>query len=581
MTGPVLLIGAGSGLATSGLLYLGSYLRQRGVEAYVRPLDTAPNLVELERRTHALLSRTRPAIVGISLKWFLHLHRGLSLAKFVKEFDPAIRVVLGGDTASHYYRELLEFECVDFVVRGDGEAPLLAIVEGRAHPNVWERRRAQSALVGLPGLYAQSRTADDSSLAELDSVFLCDADRYFVPPFVVGGKGCSQACLYCGGARSAQAENFGRKKSFMRPLERVRADIAMLLPRAYTLVYDFSDHPLSDPVSELEQLWQGVDLSKSGILYYAWRVPPRDFVALLAERHESVTLGLDFGCFSQRQRRALIAAHQLKPLPEDAEFLRVIEDAARFPNVRVRVSGVCGLPSFEDEDIAHETRLIQALLDYPHVEDVLFDRAHAQPGAPILDELERYALSSPVRDFRSFLAWSREHAPNGEYVPPLFSHAHPGCAGGLSAGERREAALAEHHERTRATLSAAFAARAPNAAGFSRFDAISARSFVREKRSRVLNRYRARDYWLDFERPRVSEAELDLEMARVIIGHVWQREFGAVSVPALLVDHVLSEFDRPSTCGDVLERVRAGGGDLDGEHLLGIVRTFYEYGMLS
>ncbi len=580
MSGPVLLMGAGSGLATSGLLYLASYLRRHGVEAYARPFDSAPSLSELERRTHALLELTRPSLVGISLKWFLHLHRGLFIAKVIKEHDPSIRVVLGGDTASHYYRELLEFDCVDHVVRGDGEAPLLAIVQGHPHPNAWTRARAATSLVGLQGLYTQTRDDDDSSLSELDSIFLCEADRYFVPPFVVGGKGCSQGCLYCGGARTAQATNFGRRKSFMRPVDAVRRDIQALLPRAYTLVYDFSDHPLHDPVTGLAALWEGLDLSKSGILYYAWRVPPPEFVALLSATHESVTLGLDFGCFSERQRSALIGAHLLKPLPEDRAFLDVIEHAAQYPNVRVRVSGVSGLPFLEAEDLDRERALISTLAAYPQVEDILFDRVHAQPGAPMLAELEAYGMRSPVRDFRDFLGWSREHAPNGEYRPPVLAHvSDPGAL--PNAVFEREIALTEHHRETRAQIDVALAARARDPARLSTLADLSGRSFVRATRSRVLNRYRPREWWLEFERPPIPDAELDIEMARVIIGHVWQKEFGAVSVPALLVDWVLAEFERPTTAEAALRRIVARGGALDADNLLPVLRHFYEHGILD
>src|SRR5262245_41102512 len=126
MRGPVLLLGAGPGTATSGLTYLASYLRRHGVEAYARPVDTANTANELERRLHVWLELVRPSVVGISLKWFLHIHRGLRMASIVKAHDPEISVVLGGDTASLYYQELLGFEFVDCVVRGDGEVPLLA-----------------------------------------------------------------------------------------------------------------------------------------------------------------------------------------------------------------------------------------------------------------------------------------------------------------------------------------------------------------------------------------------------------------------------------------------------------------------
>ena len=49
---PVLLLGAGTGEATCGILYLASYLRRHGVEAYVQLTETDQSPEELE---HILL----------------------------------------------------------------------------------------------------------------------------------------------------------------------------------------------------------------------------------------------------------------------------------------------------------------------------------------------------------------------------------------------------------------------------------------------------------------------------------------------------------------------------------------------
>lgn len=581
--GPVLLVGGGPGLATSGLLYLATYLRRHGVEAYSRPLDTAPKLEEMKRRLHLLLDRVRPSVVGVSLKWFLHIHRALEIAGAVKAHDPNIRVVFGGDTASFYHRELVEFSSVDAVIRGDGEAPLLAFARGLSHPNLSTRGGSRLPLVDVGDRYVQTKDQDDSTLAALDAIFLCESDRYFVPPFVVGGKGCSQGCLYCGGARTAQTANFARKKSFMRPVENVRADILELAKRAYCLVYDFSDHPLKDPTTSLAELWSGLGFSKSGILYYAWRVPPKPFIELLAKTFESVTLGLDFGCFSERQRAALVAAHLLKPLPDDAEYLDVVRECARYPNVRVRVSGVAGLPFVTPQDLAAEERLIDELLGCDWVEDVLFDRVHGQPGAPVLDDPAALGVTSPVRSFRDFLAWSAEHAPNGEYVPPLLQHASRAEPEGARGGVDPNLAIAASHRDVKGRIAAALAARAPQLEDVT-FGGLANRRFRRAPRSRVLNRYAPRSWWLDFERPReldgASDDALDEPMARIVTGHVWDEEFGAVSVPEVLADYVLPAFEEPRSTASALASIRARGAEIDEPALASIVHFFHQRGIL-
>ena len=78
---PVLLLGAGSGEATCGILYLAGYLRRGGIEAFVRLYDEDEPPAKAKRSLAALVARVRPRLVGISLKWFHHVHGALRIAR--------------------------------------------------------------------------------------------------------------------------------------------------------------------------------------------------------------------------------------------------------------------------------------------------------------------------------------------------------------------------------------------------------------------------------------------------------------------------------------------------------------------
>src|SRR3954469_15693242 len=84
----VLVISAGAGEATCGILYLAGFLRRNGIEAYVRLYDSDVTSAEISRSLEALITRVRPKLVGISLKWFHHVHRALQLARILKKLDP-------------------------------------------------------------------------------------------------------------------------------------------------------------------------------------------------------------------------------------------------------------------------------------------------------------------------------------------------------------------------------------------------------------------------------------------------------------------------------------------------------------
>src|SRR3954471_10277940 len=92
---PVLLLGAGTGEATCGILYLASYLRRAGIEAFVRLYDADQSDDEVTRSLEAIVARVRPRLVGISLKWFHHVHRALLVARTLRKIDPTIRIVVG------------------------------------------------------------------------------------------------------------------------------------------------------------------------------------------------------------------------------------------------------------------------------------------------------------------------------------------------------------------------------------------------------------------------------------------------------------------------------------------------------
>ena len=210
---PVLLLGAGTGEATCGILYLASYLRRGGIEAFVRLYDRDETEDEVARSLEALVARVRPRLVGISLKWFHHVHRALLLARELRRIDPTIRIVVGGNTASHWWKELAAFDCIDHVVLGDGEQPLLAICQGDPAPPNCITRAADGSPRRLPLAYVQAATnTEEVYYSNFDDIFLSQQDRDAFSGWVAPGKGCAENCLYCGGSSRNQREVFGRAK---------------------------------------------------------------------------------------------------------------------------------------------------------------------------------------------------------------------------------------------------------------------------------------------------------------------------------------------------------------------------------
>ena len=267
---PVLLVGAGTGEATCGILYLASYLRRGGIEAFVRLYDGDESEDEVARSLEALVARVRPRLVGISLKWFHHVHRALLLARTLREIDPDIRIVVGGNTASYWWRELSAFDCIDHIVLGDGERPLLALCQGEPSPPNCVTRAPDGTPRRLPLEYVQGATnSEDIYYSHFNDIFLSHQDRHAFSGWVAPGKGCAENCLYCGGARGNQKAAFGRAKPFLRSEESVRRDHQEIAHRTWQMRYDFS----GSSAEFLQGTWAGVDLSHHSCMYFLWGVP--------------------------------------------------------------------------------------------------------------------------------------------------------------------------------------------------------------------------------------------------------------------------------------------------------------------
>ncbi|MBF5041540.1 cobalamin-binding protein [Aggregicoccus sp. 17bor-14] len=440
---PVLLVGAGTGEATCGILYLASYLRRAGVEAYVRLYDGDETEEELTRSLEALVARVRPRLVGISLKWFHHVHRALQVARVLRRLDPGIRVVVGGNTASYWWRELSSYDCIDHIVLGDGERPLLALCEGDPAPPNCVTRGPSGAPRRLPLAYVQGATnSEDIHYSHFDDIFLSQADRHAFSGWVAPGKGCGENCLYCGGARGNQKAAFGRAKPFLRSEASVRRDHEEVAPRCWQLRYDFS----GSTAEFLSSTWAGVDLSRHACTYFLWGVARMELIDALARTFERVHMVLDIGCFSEQQRQEQMRRGLLKPCASDSELLRLIDGCRRHANLDVEISGIAGLPFASAATLKQERALVERVIDLDCV--VGYQRLEAQPGALVTEHPARFEMRTEARTFTEFLDSFEQREP-GDVTVPMLRFLDPALEDAVEETSQYVDGLAADHKEAR------------------------------------------------------------------------------------------------------------------------------------
>jgi radical SAM superfamily enzyme YgiQ (UPF0313 family) len=177
-----------------GLYTIGAVLMEAGHEVAIwngYELNERPGGIE------AALGRERPQVVGISIV-NANRQEGVEAAAMAKRLDPATVTVLGGVGATFLWRHLLtHFKAVDFVVRGEGEVALQALIRSLEA----EQSQDLSSIKGLAfrhqGDIYDSGEAD--ALSPLDS--LPDPARYFTFQHIALSRGCPENCAFCGSPR--------------------------------------------------------------------------------------------------------------------------------------------------------------------------------------------------------------------------------------------------------------------------------------------------------------------------------------------------------------------------------------------
>ncbi len=249
-----------------GFTSIGGYLERFGYR--VKIVNLAARMLmdrafDVEQKIRGLESE----LFGISLHWLPHAQGALQIAKLVKRAHPQARVMLGGLSATYFHRELMGYDCVDFVMRGDTtEKAMLALMDEMRSgepdysrvPNLaWKRAGQQSSecdAVVVNPMGPLPETLDDVNIPDyryaVRSVFryrnLLDVIPYrgwlqYPLTALLTVRGCTQDCLACGGSRSAYGLNCARSQPTLRSPARLADDIAFIQRFSRTPIFVIGD----------------------------------------------------------------------------------------------------------------------------------------------------------------------------------------------------------------------------------------------------------------------------------------------------------------------------------------------------
>lgn len=185
-----------------GLGYLAAVLKRQSFDVSI--LDAFFDNISIDQIIYQL-KEYQPAIVGISSLTH-NLKSAIILAKAIKQHCRDIKVIFGGPHASYDYENLLNLNCIDYIVLGEGELTFLELcqkIECNEFPEetksiAFRDKKGGIKKTGLRPLI------EDLDILPFPAREIVDFEKYInnYSPFVKGvdilsSRGCTNRCLFC------------------------------------------------------------------------------------------------------------------------------------------------------------------------------------------------------------------------------------------------------------------------------------------------------------------------------------------------------------------------------------------------
>jgi radical SAM superfamily enzyme YgiQ (UPF0313 family) len=408
--------------ANNALLWMASYLHERGVEVRIVPLNDG----KFEETIQAELEKYKPKFAAVSCKWWDTLYSSAYVASLIKAHNSDIATITGGYTASFFAKEIVENTDFDVVVRGDGEEPLYRLVSGQKPSNcVFKGDQELIPIRERYGQYVQTEaTLKDISL--IDNLEDIVSDTSILNSYIWTGKGCAETCMYCSANAWNNVQTFGRAKQIYRPIELILREIEILskYPNSSRVTFDFD--PVRGHVEEnyYLNLFAELERKKYNCYFFSWSLPSRQIIDALAETFNFVELCIDVQTASDRLRKFLGEHRYLKPYYSDEALDRTLAYIHRYDNFTIDLSTLMGLPFETDEDV----QAIKPFSDYFYdkYEDLRYPYVspmNVEPGSLVMRDPRRYNMVLFRKTFSDFMQYTQRSFENNIncYQPETYS----------------------------------------------------------------------------------------------------------------------------------------------------------------
>lgn len=342
-----------------------------------------------------------PLMVGICV-YTETANETLEIASLSKQAFPETKVVLGGPHATFCYDELLPHQCVDFVVRGEGESNIIQLLEYISSPNCFPLHVIPGIAykIEADGGYQIEVTKPSSFITCLDILPFPDypawkyANDYYQRIFsLVSSRGCPSECIFC-----ASRAFSGRKYRFHS------AKWAFSMIFYYQKVYGFVRFGFFDDTFLVNKL-RAKTFSDYISKYWAGNVPPSwackskaDLIdeAIIPAVREAGCLSIHLGLESGSQH-VLDSIKKGITLPDVFKALKLLSQYG----IEAECSFMLGHPSDTLETI-EETLLFGDVIENLGMGSCVMGISTPYPGTRLRKEAQTLGIQIKVREWSKY-----------------------------------------------------------------------------------------------------------------------------------------------------------------------------------
>lgn len=408
-----------------GLPMLADQLVQAGFRAAV--WNYALSSIAGGPSLNRLVREASPRVVCLPLHWYAQAPAVLAAARGLKKSFPGVKILLGGFTASYFAEEIMRsFPCVDLIIKGDAEVPLVRLARALRDgsplarvPNLCWRDGGRPRDNGLSYVAAPADLGR-LSFSSLDLVLNKDEvlkgrwrcaikkgrprwpDEGDPGPKVYynPGRGCPYTCSFCGGSRCGQELMCSRSGAVFKPLTSALKDIEGFLSHGVrTMHVCFDPLPSGDYYSRLfrEVVRRGLRFS---MVFECWGLPSPSFMADFAAAFPAGS-GCSRLILSPESGSEKVRRLNKGLFYTNRELLRALA-GARSLGISCEACFASDLPGETEEDFAATVSLGRALRSRLGCEKSM-SGIPLEPGSPMSLRPERYGIRVLRRGLADYL----------------------------------------------------------------------------------------------------------------------------------------------------------------------------------